>query len=256
VNGNASIAAVVMSLVAALGSACVAPAPLEWRTTEVEWQVASARLAALRATEPREPYGMVVRVTLREPKSGRSFDGRGAIAVEPHSAMRMILLGPGGATALDAWVTPAAYRFEVPPLRLLRRGGAQAEARLPVDFFREWFLAPLDGRLLASVAGTAARGLPACSGQWFVLRRGEATMTVCESELREGLEIAATRRTPIALERLSFLGTSLSPHAGDRAEYEDLHSGVRASVEVESVDETPPDPLAFADPDATPKAAP
>jgi hypothetical protein len=239
-----------------LGCACASQAPVEWKTTEAEWRVANARLDAIRATEPREAYGMVVRVSLREPRSGKAFEGRGAVAVEPQHAMRMILLGPGGATALDAWITPSAFRFEVPPLHLLRRGAAQAEARLPVDFFREWFLAPLGGRLLASIAGPAASDLAPCSGQWFVLRRGTATMTVCEDESQDGLAIDATRRGPGALERLSFRGTSLSPHAGDRAEYEDALSGVRASVEVEKVDDTPPDPLAFADPDAHPLGPP
>lgn len=255
-NGPLTLAPVAMSIAAAFACACASQAPLEWKTTEAEWRIASARLEALRATQPTEPYGMVVRVSLREPRSGKAFEGRGAVAVEPHAALRMILLGPGGATALDAWITPSAFRFEVPPLHLLRRGAAQGEARLPVDFFREWFLAPLGGRLLASVAGPAATGLPSCSGQWFVLRRGVATMTVCEDEAGERLAIDATRRAPSALERLSFRGTSLSPHAGDRAEYEDVLSGVRASVEVEKVDDTPPDPLAFADPDALPKGSP
>jgi hypothetical protein len=231
-------------------SACGTPPSAAWSTTQADWAVAGARLAALRATEPRAPYGMVIRVTLREPRSGRTFGARGAVAVDPHSAMRMILLGPGGATALDAWVTTTAYRFEVPPLRLLRRGGTEGEARLPVDFFREWFLAPLEGRLLASVAGPSGVGLPDCQGQWFILRRNEATTIACEDERAEGLEIVATRRTPRAVERFLFHGTSLSPHPGDRAEYENPRMGVRATVEVESLDDAPPDRLAFVDPDS------
>ena len=53
------------------------------------------------------------------------------------------------------------------------------------------------------------------------------------------------------LERLVFDGESFTPHAGDRAAYEDARSGVRAEVVVESLDDTQPDPLAFQDPDVT-----
>jgi hypothetical protein len=192
---------------------------------------------------------MVVRVALREPRTGRVFDARGGLAVDPGRALRMILIGPGGATALDAWVTADAYRFEVPPVGLLRRGGVQAEAGLPVDFFREWFLAPLAGRLLASFAGSLdAVGLPPCRGRWFILRSGDATLTFCD-QTPGSLDIVATRRTQSTLERLAFKGVSLAPHAGDHSEYEDQRSGVRAIVDVESVDDAPPDAVAFVDPD-------
>jgi hypothetical protein len=170
--------------------------------------------------------------------------------------MRMILLGPGGATALDAWVTPDAYRFEVPPVELLRRGGRDADPALPVAFFRWWFLAPAEGRLLASYAGPslALPHVAECTGRWFILRRGTSTVTLCEeegdAELRGGgIEVLATERTEGTLERLSFHGKSLTPHAGDEAEYEDARSGVRAHVEVESYDQDAPDPVAFLDPD-------
>jgi len=231
--------------------ACAPPVPVEATTTEARWRAAERELDALRATEPREPYGMVVRVTLREPVTGRVFDARGALAVDPHRALRMILIGPGGATALDAWVTEDAYRLEIPAIGRVRRGGIRPEPGLPVEFFRAWFLAPLAGRLLASFA--SAEGLrpeaAPCEGQWFVLRRDGATMTLCDEARTRGLSIVAVRRTPGSLERFAFDGQSLLPHAGDHAEYDDLRSGVRAKVDVESLDDAPPDAVAFVDPD-------
>ncbi len=220
--------------------------------TGTEWEAARARLAALREAQPEHPYGIVVRVTLKEPRSGRSFSARGALAVDPHHALRMILLGPGGTTALDAWVTPDAYRFEVPPIGLLRRGGELGDPALPVAFFRWWFLAPAEGRLLASYAGPSLE-LPdfeACRGRWFVLRRGASTVTLCDTELAgPALAILASQRTRNRTERVSFHGQSLSPRPGDRAAYVDARSGVRADVEVESCDPESPDPIAFLDPD-------
>jgi hypothetical protein len=195
---------------------------------------------------PERPYGIVVRVSLRERKSGRVFVARGAIAVDPHRALRMILLGPGGATALDAWVTPGAYRLELPALGVLRRGGTSVEPGLPIDFFRWWFLSPLDGRLLASsVRSGGAEG----TGRWFVLRRDGATVILEDAGRSSGIEIVATERRPGALERLSFRGLALAPHGGDVAEYEETLTGVRAEVSVESVDSAEPEPMAFCDPD-------
>jgi hypothetical protein len=232
-------------------AACV-PTPHPVQTTEVDWRAARARLASLRMTEPDRPYGVVVKVALEEPGTGRTFAARGALAVDPHHAMRMILLGPGGATALDAWVTPAAYRFEVPAIGLLRRGGARADPGLPVEFFRWWFLAPFDGRLLASFGGRALaeQGIVLCEGRVFLLRSGGSTVTLCDttSTLTGPLEMTASRRGEGALDRLSFRGRA-DPRSGDRALYEEVRSGVRVEVDVESSDTDPPDPLAFRDPD-------
>jgi hypothetical protein len=233
-------------------ASCAAGALAPPDPTAAEWQAARVRLEALRDSQPDQPYGIVVRVTLREPRSGRSFVARGALAVDPRRAMRMILLGPGGTTALDAWVTPDAYRFEVPPIGLLDRGGEHANPSLPVDFFRWWFLAPVDGRLLASYAGPSLSlsRVAECRGRWFILRRGASTVTLCDGpEEGRAFEIFGTERTGAKDERLSFRGEGLVPHAGDTARYEDVRSGVRAEVDVESRDADMPDPVAFLDPD-------
>ena len=99
--------------------------------TEAEWLAARQRLAELRATEPTKPFGAVVRVALREPHTGKTFAARGAIAVDPHRALRMVLVGPGGATALDVWATADHWRFEVPAAGLLRRGGREDDPGPP-----------------------------------------------------------------------------------------------------------------------------
>jgi hypothetical protein len=243
-----------------LASVLVACAPVEtapWSVSETDWQAARARLGELRATLPTRPYGVVVRVSLREPSSGRLFEARGALAVDPARALRMILIGPGGGTAVDAWVTSDAYRFEVPPIGLLRRGGVSAEAGLPVGFFREWFLLPLAGRLLATSKEGDSIDDVSCAGRWFILRHGEGTTTLCDrdgeaspaKDRERRLDLFAVRRTTSSVEELSFRGHSLTPSPGDRAEYDDRRSRVRATVEVESLDESPPEPVAFLDPD-------
>ena len=139
---------------AALASAvaCASREPLTPLPTQPAWDAARRWLEALRASEPASPYGAVVRVSLREPRTGHTFAARGAVAVDPHHALRMILLGPGGATALDAWVTPERWRFAVPPAGVLRRGGREDDPSLPIGFFRWWFLSPVGGRLLTSEA--------------------------------------------------------------------------------------------------------
>jgi hypothetical protein len=231
--------------------AACASMPHPVQTTELDWQAARAELASLRASEPDRPYGVIVKVALREPRTGRTFAARGALAVDPHRAMRMILLGPGGATALDAWVTPDAYRFEVPAIGLLRRGGARADPGLPVEFFRWWFLAPFDGRLLASFGGRALaeQGIALCQGRLFLLRSGGSTVSLCDagSAPTGARDIEASRRGGGTLDHLSFYGR-VDPRAGGRAVYEEARSGVRVEIEVESPADSP-DPLAFHDPD-------
>lgn len=206
--------------------------------TPSEWTAARAWLTDLRASEPRSPYGAIVQVALREPYTGRAFSARGAVAVDPHRALRLILVGPAGATALDVWATPTAWRFEVPAAHLLRRGGAEDDPSLPIGFFRWWFLAPLEGRLLTSVASGAA--------ERFILRDRDATVDL--TDVRGASHaITASRRWHGALDTIGFHG-ALAPAAGDRAVYDQERSGVHVEVVVEAPSDAP-DALAFMDPD-------
>jgi hypothetical protein len=229
--------------------------------SQAEWTLARSRLEALRAAQPRRPFVEIVRVVLREPSTGRLFEGRGAVAVDPHRAMRMVLLGPGGMTAMDAWTTPDRWRLSIPAIGRVRRGGAEAEGTLPVGFFRWWFLAPYDGRLLT------ARATP--ESTVLVLRQGRATITILHETPRapagaSGLSVPppygslgaqaglASRREGQSVDRLAWLGKTLSPGEGDRALYEQPSTGLRVQVEVESLSDEPPDPAAFLDPDLAP----
>ncbi len=237
--------------------ACASPARAgaagAWSApTQTEWSLARARLAELRSTEPRSPYVEIVRVTMREPRTGKTLEGRGAVAVSPGRAMRMILLGPGGTTALDVWATRDRYRFAVPPLDVLRRGGPEGDEGAPIGFFRWWFLDPLEGRLLtgrAWPAREASRQGDASEATVFVLRDGAATVTLRTE--REGGEtrLWATRREGSAVDVLSWSGRSLSPAAGDRASYEQPRTGLRVEVGVELLSADPPEAQAFLDPD-------
>jgi hypothetical protein len=215
--------------------------------SQAEWTLARGRLAELRASQPSHPYVEVVHVYVRDPRTGRTFQGRGAVAVDPHRAMRMVLVGPGGATALDAWTTRDRWRFALPALDRVQRGSVSDDA-LPVGFFRWWFLAPFDGRLLT------ARARPGST--LFVLRQGSATITMlfetAGDSARAGL---AQRREGGGLDRLAWLGRGLVPAGGDRALYEQPRTGLRVEVDIESISGDPPDPEDFQDPDGTSAAS-
>lgn len=138
-----------------------------------EWQRARRTLAALQATAAA-PRTRRIALTLWEPRTGRVLSARGALAVLPPRALRMILLGPGGTTALDLWVDGDRYRFAVPAIDVQKRGDLRApreERRgLPVDFLAFWLLRPASGRLLWHERAHA-RGV---DGDRFVIRDGAA----------------------------------------------------------------------------------
>jgi hypothetical protein len=235
------------ALLCLLATACASrsPPPAFGTPTQAEWTLARQRLLGLRAAQPQRPFVENVRVVLHEPRSGRTFEARGAVAVDPHKAMRMILVGPGGATALDAWTTPERWRVAIPALGQVRRGRGPDDA-LPIGFFRWWFLAPFDGRLLT------ARAKPGST--ILVLRQGSATITMLQEEERgrdaEQVQAGlASRREGKSLDRLAWLGHHSYPGPGDSALYEQPSTGLHIQVEVESVSEDAPDPEAFEDPD-------
>ncbi len=234
--------------VLAASTACSMTPGVRPMPTQHEWDVARAWLSDLRAGEPAQPFGAVVQVTLREPHSGRTFSARGAVAIDPHRAFRMILVGPGGATALDVWGTRDAWRFEVPAAHVLRHGGREDDPSLPIGFFRWWFLAPLSGRLLTSVADASP------DRQRFILRDGVATVDLTDVRGPRGHAVTAARLVEgreAAVDRVDFQGASFAVAlaSGDRATYDEDPSGVHVEVLVESPTGAP-DPAAFADPDA------
>lgn len=230
-------------LLSALPLACACHVPESTSPplpTQAEWLSARAALSDLRQSAPDKPFGAIVRVALREPRTGKTFTARGAVAVDPHHALRLILLGPAGATALDVWATNDQWRFAVPAASLIRRGGREDDPTLPIGFFRWWFLAPLEGRLLTSVASAEATR--------FILRREGATVDLLDWRAGSLHEVLASRTVAGLVNRLSFEGRSLSVSAGDHATYDEEATGVHVEVTVESNGEAP-EPAAFEDPD-------
>ena len=207
--------------------------------TQYEWTIARDRLARLRKGRPDRPYVERVRLAISDPRTGRSYQARGAVAVSPGRAARMILIGPGGTTALDVWVTKERFRFAVPAIKLEKRGGTDpAEARgLPIGMLRWWFLSPLAGRLLLA-RSTAAESA-------WILRDGQATVTVRS----DGSRFIALRRESDTLEGIEWISRGLVPQSGEHGRYVEGRYGLRVDVHVEEVLEKEPDPDAFADPD-------
>ena len=207
--------------------------------SQAEWTEARARLAYLRRGQPARSYVERIRLTLRDPRSGQALQARGAVAVSPGHAVRMILLGPGGTTALDMWVTRNRFRFVLPALKLERRGGTdQASWKgLPIGMLRWWFLSPLEGRLLLGRASPR-------ESSWL-LRDGSSTVTL----RTDGHRFLAWRREGESLEAIEWLSRRLVPQAGEHGRYLEGRSGLQVELFVEELLATEPSPEAFADPD-------
>jgi hypothetical protein len=164
--------------------------------------------------------------------------------------MRMILLGPGGKTALDVWVTRERWRFSIPALDTTRRGSMKTKVDdLPIGFFHWWFLEPLEGRLL-TIDDSAG-------GRTYVLREDDATVFLRQVATRPDARnhFVATRRSRqpdregTEVDRLEWVARGLRPGPGDRARYKQQVTGLEVDVLVESVSPDPPDAAAFLDPD-------
>lgn len=207
--------------------------------SQYEWTIARDRLARLRRAQPTRPYVQRVRLAIADPRTGKQYEARGAVAVSPDKAARMMLVGPGGTTALDVWVTKDRFRFAVPGIHLEKRGGTDpAEASgLPIGMLRWWFLSPLAGRVLL------ARSTQAESA--WILRDGNATVSV----RTDGAHFIALRRDGETLEGIEWLSRGLAPRAGARGRYLEGRYGLRVEVLVEELLEAEPDPEAFQDPD-------
>jgi hypothetical protein len=207
--------------------------------TQYEWTIARDRLAQLRQGRPDKPYVERVRLAISDPRTGRQYQARGAVAVSPGKAARMILVGPGGTTALDVWVTKERFRFAVPAIKLEKRGGVDpAEAKgLPIGMLRWWFLSPLAGRLLVARSTTEESA--------WILRDGPATVTVRS----DGKRFVALRREGETLEGIEWISRGLVPQSGEHGRYIEGRFGLRVEVLVEELLATEPDADAFADPD-------
>jgi hypothetical protein len=183
-------------------------------------------------------------MSMREPRGGHVIDGRGAIAVLPGQALRMILVGAVGATMLDAWMTPEQWRIVVPPTNLVRHGNRAAPDDLPVGFLRWVFFRPLEGTLFA---GSLESG-----GILFMLRDDDAVLEVHLRPCERGHLVTTTRRSHGRSERLEECRASDEPRPGDWVRYENQMNGLQVALTIESVAEAPPDGSAFRDPTMEP----
>lgn len=221
--------------VAAL-AACGGP-PARAPVSQAEWDRARASLTRVRSRTPRASYVERIRVAFREPRTGKVFAGRGAIAVDPHNALRMILLGPAGTTALDVWATSDRWRFAIPPANVLRRGGAESPPELPIGFFRSWFLRPYEGQLLTIDRGD------------LVLRDRAAVLKVSGVLQPSTTPLRVMRREGDTVEWLEVIDRGAHPPVGERVRYRAASTGLEVEVLVESLSPEPADPAAFLDPD-------
>lgn len=206
---------------------------------QAEWTMSRARLARLRSVLPRRPYAQRIRVGVVDPRTGKLYEARGAVAVSPDRAARLVLLGPGGTTAFDLWVTRDRYRFSIPPMKLEKKGGVDlSDARgLPVGFLRWWFLSPLEGRLLLARSGRTEAS--------FLFRDGPATVTV----RTDGEHFVGIRKESRHLEGIEWSSHGLVQASGARGSYVDGDWGTRVDVVVEELLPDEPDPAAFLDPE-------
>jgi hypothetical protein len=226
--------AAAIALLAATG--CVSePPPVAPSPTQAEWERAHEELERLRARSPRVPHTERVAVTVHA--FGHVLEGRGALAILPGEALRMIVVGAAGATAFDLWMGKDAWRVEVPAAGLVRRGTSRDPAPgLPTGFFRSWFIDPLGGRLLAAADRTL-----------FVRDRAGGTWAL-DVERGTTLRVTATRKAGERTQSLEFEGAPAAPRAGDRARWSDPSAKLVVEIVVEEVGLDPPDPDAFVEP--------
>lgn len=185
------------------------------------FQEAATKLAVLEADRSKERTA-TIRLTLRAPYIPSEVSSRGAVAMRPTDELRMMLLGPGGATAMDVWVRGERFRMEIPALERVVRGDAStpAEARrgLPIGFLRWWLLRPFTGDV------RAARDTP--RGLEVLLAQDDAWIELLF--LADG-SIEATRRANGDVETLR------ATQAGcGRAIYTQASTKLEAVVECES----------------------
>jgi hypothetical protein len=122
----------------------------------------------------REPDGgartRTIKLTLSAPYLPTEVSARGAVATRP-GELRMVLLGPGGATAMDVWSSGSRYRLAIPATgKILTDETRSSDRGLPVEFLRWWLTDPLGGDVLAARRGPDGLG--------FLLRREDAVIDV------------------------------------------------------------------------------
>jgi len=144
------------------------PAPPVVAAAEVRSGVVPGPELGPQLRRPQTILKQELTIGIRDLISGRGFEGRGVVIVQPRHALRMILLGPGGTTAMDVWIVEGKFRVAIPAIERVVRGDAstpRATMRgMPIDLL--W-------RLLVDPFGDVAYARKTGDTLTAWMRRGE-----------------------------------------------------------------------------------
>jgi outer membrane biogenesis lipoprotein LolB len=236
-------------------SACGAGAPVAPVTppSAAQWREARSQLVDLRAQATGQPRTIRLSIEIREPVTGRVMQARGAVAIAPPRSLRMVLVGPGGTTALDLWSHDGAFRFAVPALDLLRRGDSTTPRSsmrgIPVDFLQWWLLRPFDGRLVnyRRLAGEEHYVLRDGAAVVELIVRDDGSVWARRSTFAIDPSTDASRRPPRRMDEETLSADRLGCGV---VHYHQGSTGLRVKVTCEGVEsQRAPSPRAFVDPD-------
>jgi len=113
------------------------PDPPRVEAAEVRTGVVPAGELDSLLKRPRSIVKQELTIGIRDRISGRGFEGRGVVVIAPKHALRMILLGPGGTTAMDVWIVDGKFRVAIPAIERVVRGDASTPRStmrgMPID---------------------------------------------------------------------------------------------------------------------------
>ena len=237
-----------LALSAMLATSACAPVPREGQPLDrASFCSAKAHLGKLRDAR-RAAAKQTVKLTLSAPIMPEPLSARGAVAFSPPHDLRMILLGPGGGTALDLWIHDRVFRFSVPAIGRTVRGNeltpANKKRGLPVDFLRWWMLDPFGGELVYARESDSALG--------FVLRdrAPDGSTAYVDGEVFRDGQVDATRTTWSARgEKIDEERLHATAIGCGRVDYVQASTGLSVAAICES-ESAGVNARAFVDPDA------
>lgn len=201
-------------------------------------RIATRALDALRATAPRRAYARQVRARVALGPRGTT-EAQGALAVRPGEAVRLVLVGPAGATALDLWARGRTFSLALPAAGRHLAGSlddpGDDAARTPVRALVTALTDPLAGRV--TFVGRRA------SGAHVVGLTGPGGVVLVEPSAD-----ALTLAWPARGEGLVLTPPTLAAPEGGRARFVAPRERVEVDVTIVGVVEDPPDDEVFAAP--------
>jgi len=133
---RALVAAVVLCACSGASRGRLPPPPIVDAADIRKGVVPASELGPL-LRRPQTIVKQELTIGIRDLVSGRGFEGRGVVIVQPRHALRMILLGPGGTTAMDVWIVDGQFRVAIPALERVVRGDASTPRStmrgMPID---------------------------------------------------------------------------------------------------------------------------